>query len=253
MLETSTVELFGNFHCGIVRKLPLWILECVGNVHCPCTVDINMLEKNSVSPVVWSCDIHYKCRNFTSVLVTVYTGPTSLQTAAQSTGCPPLAAKPPTTVIDPCKEEWELEAIQHSYIALNVPQTLPPLSGQPTVDAEDFIALFHYGEGTVVEGCQRWAGSAPNNIHVTGPLESRGHFQPMRRYSGRLWVETRCHLLQAGEKWYWRWFRWPDELTRQGEWWAKEHFRRWHFSFLLGWGSQLRKHPWEVLWPGSAT
>jgi hypothetical protein len=35
-------------------------------------VDIHMLE-NSVSPVVWSCDIHYICRKFESVLVTVHT------------------------------------------------------------------------------------------------------------------------------------------------------------------------------------
>jgi hypothetical protein len=34
-------------------------------------VDILMLE-NSVSPVVWSCDIHYICWNLASVLVTAY-------------------------------------------------------------------------------------------------------------------------------------------------------------------------------------
>ncbi len=30
VLETSTVDI------GMCWKLPLWILDCVGNVHCPC-------------------------------------------------------------------------------------------------------------------------------------------------------------------------------------------------------------------------
>jgi hypothetical protein len=33
--------------------------------------EIHMME-NSISPVVWSCDIHHICWNFASVLVTVY-------------------------------------------------------------------------------------------------------------------------------------------------------------------------------------
>jgi hypothetical protein len=74
VLETSTVDI------GMCWKLPLWILECGENFHCgywnvlemsTVPVDIHMLE-NSVSPVVWFCDIHYICRNFVSVLVTVY-------------------------------------------------------------------------------------------------------------------------------------------------------------------------------------
>jgi hypothetical protein len=51
----------------IYRKIPILMLESVGNFHCGywnvsemsiVPVDIHMLE-NSVSPVVWSCDIHY--------------------------------------------------------------------------------------------------------------------------------------------------------------------------------------------------
>ena len=73
MLEYSTMckEIF--------RKIPIFMLESVGKFHCgywnvlemsTVPVDIHMLE-NSVSPVVWSCDIHHICWNFASVLVTV--------------------------------------------------------------------------------------------------------------------------------------------------------------------------------------
>jgi hypothetical protein len=64
----------------IYRKIPIFMLESVGKFHCgywnvmemsTVPVDIHMLE-NSISPVVWSCDIHYICRNFASVLVIVY-------------------------------------------------------------------------------------------------------------------------------------------------------------------------------------
>ncbi len=64
----------------IFRKIPMFMLESVGKFHCgywnvlemsTIPVDIHMLE-NSVSPVVWSCDIHHICWNFASVLVTVY-------------------------------------------------------------------------------------------------------------------------------------------------------------------------------------
>jgi hypothetical protein len=63
----------------IFKKIPILMLESVGKFHCEywnvlemssAPVDIHMLE-NSVSPVVWSCDIHHICRNFASVLVTV--------------------------------------------------------------------------------------------------------------------------------------------------------------------------------------
>ncbi len=73
MLENSTM-------CKeILRKIPIFMLESVGKFHCgywnvlemsTVPVDIHMLE-NSVSPVVWSCDIHYICWNFASFLVTV--------------------------------------------------------------------------------------------------------------------------------------------------------------------------------------
>jgi hypothetical protein len=73
MLENSTIckEIF--------RKIPILMLESVGKFHCgywnvleisTAPVDIDMLE-NSVSPVVWSCDIHHLCWNFASDLVTV--------------------------------------------------------------------------------------------------------------------------------------------------------------------------------------
>jgi hypothetical protein len=64
----------------IFRKIPIFMLESVGKFHCgywnvlemsTVPVDIHMLE-NSVSPVVWSCDIHHIYWNFASVLVTVY-------------------------------------------------------------------------------------------------------------------------------------------------------------------------------------
>jgi hypothetical protein len=64
----------------IFRKISIFMLESVGKFHCgswnvlemsTVPVDIHMLE-NSVSPVVWSCDIHHICWNFPSVLVTVY-------------------------------------------------------------------------------------------------------------------------------------------------------------------------------------
>ncbi len=90
MLDNSTmckeidrkIPIFMLESVGKCWKLPLWILECVGNFHCEywtvlemstVPVDIHMLE-NSVSPVVWSCDIHCICWNLASVLVTVYVG-----------------------------------------------------------------------------------------------------------------------------------------------------------------------------------
>jgi hypothetical protein len=63
----------------IHRKIHKFMLESVGKFHCgylnvlempAVPVEIHMLE-NSGSPVVWSCDILYICRNFASVLVTV--------------------------------------------------------------------------------------------------------------------------------------------------------------------------------------
>jgi hypothetical protein len=57
MLEKSV----GKFHCGYWNVLEMSTVP----------VDIHMLE-NSISPVVWSCDIHHICWNFASVLVTVY-------------------------------------------------------------------------------------------------------------------------------------------------------------------------------------
>jgi hypothetical protein len=67
----------------IFRKIPILMLESVGKFHCgywnvlemsTVPVDIHMLE-NSVSPVVWSCDIHHIYWNFAPVLVTVYSPP----------------------------------------------------------------------------------------------------------------------------------------------------------------------------------
>ncbi len=75
MLENSTM-------CKeIYWKIPIFMLESVGKFHCghwnvlemsTVPAEIHMLE-NSISPVVWSCDIHHICWNFASVLVTVYT------------------------------------------------------------------------------------------------------------------------------------------------------------------------------------
>ncbi len=64
----------------IFRKILIFMLESVGKFHCgywnvlemsAVPVEIHMLE-NSVSPVVWSCDIHHISWNFASVLVTVH-------------------------------------------------------------------------------------------------------------------------------------------------------------------------------------
>jgi hypothetical protein len=73
MLENSTM-------CKeIYWRIPIFMLESVGKFHCgywnvleisTVPVEIHMLE-NSISPVVWSCDIHHICWNFASVLVTV--------------------------------------------------------------------------------------------------------------------------------------------------------------------------------------
>jgi hypothetical protein len=58
----------------IYRKIPIFMLESVGKFHCgswnvlemsTVPVDIHMLE-NSISPVVWSCDIHHICWNLAS-------------------------------------------------------------------------------------------------------------------------------------------------------------------------------------------
>ncbi len=71
----------------IFRKIPIFMLDIVGKFHCgywyvlemsTVPVSIHMLE-NSVSPVVWSCDIHHICWNFASVLVTVHDATTCLQ------------------------------------------------------------------------------------------------------------------------------------------------------------------------------
>ncbi len=60
--------------------IPIFMLESVGKFHCghwnvleisTVPAEIHMLE-NSISPVVWSCDIHHICWNFASVLVTVW-------------------------------------------------------------------------------------------------------------------------------------------------------------------------------------
>ncbi len=74
MLENSTM-------CKkIYWKIPIFMLESVGKFHSghwnvlemfTVLAEIHMLE-NSISPVVWSCDIHHICWNFGSVLVTVY-------------------------------------------------------------------------------------------------------------------------------------------------------------------------------------
>jgi hypothetical protein len=55
------LESVEKFHCGYWNVLKMSTVP----------VDKHMLE-NSVSPVVWSCDIHHICWNFASVLVTVY-------------------------------------------------------------------------------------------------------------------------------------------------------------------------------------